>query len=177
MLIIGLTGSISTGKSTVASLLLSSAWSPFIFHIDADQIARQVVEPGKPAFREIVDYFGPDILKQQDGTIDREKLGGLIFGDAGKRRKLNGFTHGRILREMVRLTLVALLCGNRVCLWDVPLLIEGGMQKWLPVTIVVFWWVVWKAGKLGFKLTRYLTRFLYSTAPIISPILDESNEC
>lgn len=92
MILVGLTGGIASGKSTVSSIL-KNEFNCIV--IDADLIARQVVEPGKNAYSLIVQEFGPGIL-QDDGGIDRGKLGEIIFSDAVKRRKLNAITHPAI---------------------------------------------------------------------------------
>ncbi|KAI9024185.1 dephospho-CoA kinase-domain-containing protein [Hyaloraphidium curvatum] len=136
MLLLGLTGGIATGKSSVALAAMRSAVSPYLEHVDADEIARDVTEPGQPSFCKIVAHFGRGILLPSGG-IDRDKLGAAIFADPGQRRVLNAATHPFVIREMVRRTLWAMLTGRRACLWDVPLLIEGNMDRWLPVVIVV----------------------------------------
>jgi dephospho-CoA kinase len=113
MLLVGLTGGIATGKSTVTSYLQQQRNLPVI---DADLIARQVVEPGRPAYRELVETFGPSILVQERHDIDqsnslpvpppppldRARLGQLVFADAEQRRRLNQITHPRIRWEILR---------------------------------------------------------------------------
>ncbi|MGB3932470.1 MAG: dephospho-CoA kinase, partial [bacterium] len=95
MRVIGLTGGIATGKSTV-SRMLAEKGLPIV---DADLIAREVVEPGKPAYREIVQTFGGEIL-QADGTLNRKLLGKLVFGDPARLQTLNQITHPRIREEI-----------------------------------------------------------------------------
>lgn len=95
-LVIGLTGSIGTGKSTVAKMFKQLG----IPVIDADEIARLVVEPGKEAYEKIVETFGEDIL-QKDRTLDRKKLGAIVFNDEEKRKQLNGIVHPAIRKEML----------------------------------------------------------------------------
>ena len=80
-LLVGLTGGIATGKSTVSALFRALGCEV----IDADLLAREVVEPGEPAYRQIVEEFGPGVL-QPDGTLDRKKLGAIVFADAGRRK-------------------------------------------------------------------------------------------
>jgi len=95
MKVIGLTGGIGSGKSTVSRMLRGLGAKI----IDADQIAREVVQKGKPALREIVETFGEDTLLE-DGTLDRKKLGSIIFSDEEERLKLNAITHPRIKEEI-----------------------------------------------------------------------------
>ena len=91
MLVVGLTGNIASGKSTVAEFLHKSG----AVIIDADLIAHQVVAPGQPACEEISTLFGEGILRP-DGTIDRERLGRLVFEDPGLRRQLEAIVHPRV---------------------------------------------------------------------------------
>lgn len=121
--IIGLTGGISTGKSTVSKILKSKD----IKVVDADEIAREVVELGEPAYLDIVDYFGEGILKESL-EIDREKLGKLIFTSLKNREKLNEITHPRIMDEIRNRTNSILETEDMVIL-DIPLLIEG-IDSW-----------------------------------------------
>ncbi|KAL5490345.1 CAB5 [Sanghuangporus weigelae] len=132
MLVVGLTGGIATGKSTVSSLLKAHT----ITVIDADVIARQVVQPGTKAHAEIVKQFGEEILLA-DGTLDRPKLGAVIFGDEGKRKQLNSIVHPAVRMEMVRQVFWSWMKGKRYCVIDVPLLIETGLYQWVGLTVVV----------------------------------------
>lgn len=93
--IIGLTGGIASGKSTVSNILKSKGYKI----IDADIIAREVVEIGKPAYKEIVEYFGKTILNK-DYTIDRKKLGSIVFTDNKLLKKLNNITHPYIFKHI-----------------------------------------------------------------------------
>ncbi|MBU5294079.1 dephospho-CoA kinase [Anaerosalibacter bizertensis] len=116
--IIGLTGGIATGKSTVTNFLIEKGYKV----IDADNIARKVVEVGYPAYKQIVKEFGVEILNK-DLTIDRAKLGSIVFNDEGKRKKLNSIVHPRVFQEISNLILS--YCENqRIVFLDVPLLIE-----------------------------------------------------
>lgn len=130
---VGLTGGIATGKSTV-STLLKSANIPVV---DADVLAREVVEPGTAALRAIVREFGQDIL-QPDGTLDRPKLGGIIFSDEAKRRKLNAIVHPAVRKGMVRAVLRHWWNGEKVCVVDVPLLIESKLYPYVGRIVVVY---------------------------------------
>ncbi|KAJ7499658.1 dephospho-CoA kinase-domain-containing protein [Mycena latifolia] len=133
MLVVGLTGGIATGKSAVSNLLKGR----HIPVVDADILARQVVEPGTPALAKIAAFFGPEIL-QSDGTLDRKKLGSVIFNDEVKRRKLNSIVHPAVRRAMLRGVLGHWLRGSKYCIVDVPLLIEGGLWKWVGKVVVVY---------------------------------------
>jgi dephospho-CoA kinase len=131
---IGLTGGIASGKSTVSQMLRElGGWI-----IDADQIARKVVEPGRPAWREIVDHFGDRVLLP-DQTIDRGLLGAIVFHDEKERRVLNRIVHPHVREEMIRETeQVRLHHPQGIIIWDVPLLIEGGLYHQVEKVIVVY---------------------------------------
>ncbi|MGB4314020.1 MAG: dephospho-CoA kinase, partial [bacterium] len=132
MRVIGLTGGIATGKSTV-SRMLAEKGLPIV---DADLIAREVVEPGKPAYREIVQTFGGEIL-QADGTLNRKLLGKLVFGDPARLQTLNQITHPRI-REEIEGRLQALRDkGTELAVLDAPLLIEANLQPLVDEVWVV----------------------------------------
>ena len=132
MRVIGLTGGIATGKSTV-SRMLAEKGLPIV---DADLIAREVVEPGKPAYREIVQTFGGEIL-QADGTLNRKLLGKLVFGDPARLQTLNQITHPRI-REEIEGRLQALRDkGIKLAVLDAPLLIEANLQPLVDEVWVV----------------------------------------
>jgi dephospho-CoA kinase len=117
--VIGLTGGIAVGKSTVSELLQKNGCKI----IDADKIAKQVVEPGKSAYKKIVAAFGDEIL-QEDMTINREKLGSIIFSDAEKRKQLNAATHPAITWEILCQTWK--LRKEPLVVLDAPLLFETG---------------------------------------------------
>src|SRR5689334_5691202 len=91
MLKVGLTGGIATGKSYVLGVLGGLGCEV----LDADLTAREVVQPGRPAFEEIVAYFGREVLGP-DGGLDRAKLGAIVFADAGQREKLNSIVHPKV---------------------------------------------------------------------------------
>ena len=95
--VLGLTGGIATGKSTVSKMLSQKG----AYLIDFDLLARQVVEPGKPAYQEIVGYFGQQVLAK-DKTLDRKAMSDIVFSDMEKRKKLESFTHPRIYEEFFR---------------------------------------------------------------------------
>lgn len=133
---VGLTGGIATGKSTVSTLLKSHN----IPIVDADLLARQVVQPGTPALARIVQVFGQDIL-QADGYLNRPRLGSIVFNDEKKRKVLNGIVHPAVRKAMLWEVVRYWWRGERVCVLDVPLLIEGGLWKLVGMVIVVYWCV------------------------------------
>jgi dephospho-CoA kinase len=118
MLMVGLTGGIGSGKSTVAALLAARG----AVVIDADVIAREVVEPGMPALEKLVERFGPEIL-QPDGSLDRPKLAALAFVDDETRKELEAITHPAI--GALFLQRVAEAPEGSVVVHDVPLLVES----------------------------------------------------
>lgn len=117
MFLIGLTGGIGSGKSTVAELL--AAHGAVI--VDADRIAREVVEPGSPTLAKLVERFGPEIL-QADGSLDRPALARIAFATEEARKDLEGITHPAIGEEFLRR--VAAAPADAVVVHDVPLLAE-----------------------------------------------------
>lgn len=133
MFVLGLTGCIATGKSTVSRYLASKG----IALVDADLGARQVVEIGSPGLQAIADYFGSDVLLE-DGSLDRKKLGSLIFSDSEKRVALDGLLDGYIrqwLRDQIdfhRQNDVDLL------VLDIPLLFEAGYEPLCDAIMVVY---------------------------------------
>lgn len=133
MKILGLTGNIASGKSTVARMLERMGARI----IDADLIAREVVEPEKPAWVDLVRKFGPGILSP-DGSIDRRRLGEIVFGDESKRRLLMDITHPRI-KETVRERIAEYKKENvPVVVIEAALIVEkGGLREFLDGLIVV----------------------------------------
>lgn len=133
MVLVGLTGGIATGKSTVAGIFKRYGATV----IDADALAREVVKPGKPAWREIVKTFGKAVINP-DRTLNRQALGTKVFGHPGKLRQLERIIHPRVAREQIRLTKEAALNDPRtIVIYDVPLLFEAGIDKRVDATIVV----------------------------------------
>ncbi|ODM21258.1 hypothetical protein SI65_04311 [Aspergillus cristatus] len=152
MLIIGLTGSIATGKSTVSSLLSSPPYSLPI--IDADTLARRVVEPGTAGYKAIVEYFGPttpDLLlpdkndnnngESKGGPLNRPALGRRVFGDSPEQRRdrgvLNGIVHPAVRWEIYKALLANYLTGKWAVVLDVPLLFESGLDLLCGTVVVV----------------------------------------
>lgn len=133
MRIIGLTGGIASGKSTVAKIL--AAYGAMV--IDADQLAREAVQPATAACRQIVAAFGPCILLP-DGNIDRKALGKVIFADPVARRRLEAITHPAI-RNLAEQKLAALhAAGAPVVFYMAPLLIEAGAADRVEEIWVVY---------------------------------------
>ncbi|OFG64418.1 dephospho-CoA kinase [Listeria monocytogenes] len=130
---IGLTGSVATGKSTVSNMI-QQAGIPLV---DADIAARKVVEPGTEGLKEIVAYFGEEILLA-DGTLDRAKLGEIIFKDKEKREKLNEITHPRVKDYMLEARERFFRAGEELIFFDIPLLFESHLES-LVDQIVVVW--------------------------------------
>ena len=133
MLLVGLTGGVATGKSTVAKMFKQCG----AIVIDADELARDVVKPGKAAWREIANTFGKTVLTP-DRTINRQALGTIVFGNRAKLRRLEQIIHPRVEREQARLTRQAARKDpNAVVIYDVPLLFEAGVDKRVDTIIVV----------------------------------------
>ncbi|WP_301108480.1 dephospho-CoA kinase [Sporosarcina sp.] len=131
-MIIGLTGSIASGKSTVANMLREKGY-PIV---DADVIAREVVEPGSPLLNEIQNVFGDEVI-QEDGSLNREKLGSVVFSDETKRRQLNELMHPAIRGEMVRQKEQYVEQGFKTVIMDIPLLFESKLQSYVEKILVV----------------------------------------
>jgi dephospho-CoA kinase len=129
--LIGLTGGIASGKSTVARRLVEHG----AVHIDADDLARRVVEPGTPALAKIVETFGPEVLRH-DGSLDRQKVGDLVFGDDAARAKLNAIVHPAV-RELSSKLIAKAERENpdAVVVYDVPLLVEASVDH--PFDLIV----------------------------------------
>ncbi|HVE74316.1 MAG TPA: dephospho-CoA kinase [Mycobacteriales bacterium] len=132
MLIVGLTGGIGSGKSTVSRLLASYG----AVVIDADVVAREVVRPGSPGLAAVVEAFGPEVLLP-DGSLDRAALGSRVFADPEALARLNGLTHPLVRARMSELTEQARVAGASVVVHDVPLLVESGLAPSYDVVVVV----------------------------------------
>lgn len=121
MYIIGLTGGIASGKSTVAAMLAERG----AVIVNADEVGWEVYRPGGPAYREVIEAFGPHILAA-DGSIDRQKLGAIVFADPQARQRLNAITHPR-MKVLMRERLAALAAkGTKVAVLEAALLLEAG---------------------------------------------------
>ena len=134
MLNVGLTGGIASGKSTVARMLVEKG----AVLIDFDELTREVEEPDKPAWWEIVRHFGEAVLLP-DRRIDRGKLGEIVFADPVKRRLLNDIVHPAVFDEWrKRLTEIERRQPDAVVLSDIPLLIEAGLEKMVDVVLLIY---------------------------------------
>lgn len=134
MLLVGLTGGIATGKSLVSEILRGLG----AYIIDADEIAREVVEPEKPAWLEIVEFFGKDIINK-DKTINRKRLGEIVFNDPVKKRKLEEIVHPRVIEEENRMVEeYKKIKPDGIVIIDAALLIEAGSHKRVDKLIVVY---------------------------------------
>lgn len=131
--IIGLTGGIASGKSTVSKMLKAKGFTI----VDADIAARKVVEPGEPAYEQIIEAFGEGILLE-DLTIDRKKLGALIFADEALRMKLNSIVHPAVRAWMTREKDRAIENGEKTVFLDIPLLFESRLTYMVERTILVY---------------------------------------
>lgn len=132
MKIIGLTGGIGSGKTSVADLLRSHGLPV----IDADQLARDVVEPGQPALAELADAFGDDILAA-DGTLNRGELAARAFASEEATARLNAITHPRIMALRDELIDDARDDGEPAVIYDMPLLVEKGQHEDMDLVVVV----------------------------------------
>lgn len=132
-IVIGLTGSIATGKSTVASMFMDLG----IPVIDADRIAREVVEPGEEAYKKVVETFGEEILLE-DRSLNRPKLGRIVFSDEEKRNQLNSIVHPAIRKRMLEKRDAYLKKGERCVVLDIPLLFESKLEHFVDKIIVVY---------------------------------------
>ncbi|MBD8139002.1 dephospho-CoA kinase [Frigoribacterium sp. CFBP 13605] len=133
MFVCGLTGGIAAGKSVVARRLAERGAA----HIDADALAREVVEPGSAGLEAVVARFGSDVL-QPDGSLDRAALGTIVFADAVARRDLEGITHPAVHELSVRRMSDAVADdAGRVVVYDVPLLVESRGTDGFDVVVVV----------------------------------------
>lgn len=131
-LIIGLTGSIASGKSTISAMFAKLQ----IPVVDADKISREVVDPGKEAYEMIVQEFGEEIL-QADKMIDRKKLGSIVFTDEVKRKQLNQIVHPAVRIEMLRQRNDFIAAGEKCVVLDIPLLFESKLTHFVDKTLVV----------------------------------------
>ncbi|XP_068775547.1 dephospho-CoA kinase domain-containing protein isoform X3 [Struthio camelus] len=134
MFLVGLSGGIASGKSTVVAVLRELGCAV----IDADVIAREVVQPHFKAYQQIVHYFGTEILLE-NGEINREALGNIIFSHPEKRQLLNSITHPEIQKEMLKQILKYFVLGYRYVILDIPLLFETNrLTKFMKHTVLVY---------------------------------------
>mgnify|MGYP005840773695 FL=1 len=133
MLVIGLTGGIGSGKSTV-SKMFQGVGVPVIC---ADDLARKVVEPGSPALEEIREVFGEEVI-DREGKLDRAAMARVVFADASRRKKLEAIIHPRVKEEKDRLVEQLEQEGHLIAIVDVPLLLETGWQDSFDMIILVY---------------------------------------
>lgn len=134
MLKVGLTGGIATGKSFVLGVLHELGCEV----MDADQTAREVVEPGQPAFKEIIANFGNEIVGE-DGKLDRPKLGAIIFNNAAQREKLNSIVHPKVFEAQAGwLAEIESRNPQAIVIVDAALMIETGSYQRFDKLIVVY---------------------------------------
>ncbi len=132
-LLVGLTGGVATGKSTVSAMFRALG----CVVIDADVLAREVVEPGEPAYAAIVEAFGRTVL-QPDGRLDRKALGAIVFADPEKRKRLEAITHPEIrARFAARLAELAEQGFVGIVIFDAPVMIESGNYRNMDRLVVV----------------------------------------
>ncbi|XP_025931981.1 dephospho-CoA kinase domain-containing protein isoform X1 [Apteryx rowi] len=134
MFLVGLSGGIASGKSTVVAVFRELGCAV----IDADVIAREVVQPHFKAYQQIVQYFGTEILLES-GEINRKALGNIIFSHPEKRQLLNSITHPEIQKEMLKQILKYFVLGYRYVILDIPLLFETNrLTKFMKHTVLVY---------------------------------------
>ncbi|KAF5101833.1 hypothetical protein D0Z00_000695 [Geotrichum galactomycetum] len=136
MIILGLTGGIATGKSTVSTRLRTQH---NLTIVDADIIARMVVEPGTTAYKKIVAHFGPTTpdLLHDDGSLNRPALGRAVFGNEPERLFLNSVVHPAVRKEMLKQAIMAYIRGSDIVVLDIPLLFESKLDRFCTTTVVV----------------------------------------
>ncbi len=150
LIVIGLTGGIASGKSTVAEML--RALGAYI--IDADKLAKDAIAPGTAGFAEVVRAFGDQILSPQ-GEVDRKRLASIAFADPDKLALLNQIVHPRVVAMVQELIQAARERGEKVVVLDVPLLIEAGLTYMVDTV-----WLVWVDSHT--QIRRLLERDRYS---------------
>jgi dephospho-CoA kinase len=131
--IIGLTGGIASGKSTVANMVKEQGFPV----VDADLIAREVVRKGQPAYHLIIEQFGKSVL-EVDGNIDRGYLGSIIFNDEGKRKQLNDIVHPEVRKMMLLRAEEYIQEGAKHVFLDIPLLFESKLTHLVEKVILVY---------------------------------------
>ena len=132
MKVIGLTGGVGSGKSTVAGILRALGAEV----IDADEASHGAYEPGTPGFDAVVREFGADVVRE--GRIDRQRLGALVFADDDARRRLNAIVHPLVREWMAARTAEAIERGTEVVIQDVPLLYENGLEDLFSSIVLVY---------------------------------------
>ncbi len=144
--IVGLTGGIASGKSTVGRLFRGFG----VHVVDADLVARSIVAEGTDGFDEVVREFGGEVLGP-DGALDRKKLGALVFGDEAKRKRLEAITHPRIAHKSMAELAALAARGEIYGIYEAALLIETGSHRMMQAVVVV-------ASKPEHQLRRVVSR-------------------
>ena len=129
---VGLTGGIGSGKSTVARMLADEGFPV----VDADQIAREIMEPGSPVLAEVADVFGADLI-DNTGALNRAELARRAFASTEQTAKLNAITHPAIRAESNRRFAAAEAAAERAVIYDMPLLVDLGLDEEMDLTVVV----------------------------------------
>ncbi|WP_206458034.1 dephospho-CoA kinase [Anaerovorax sp. IOR16] len=163
MKVIGLTGGIGSGKSTVSRYLREKG----IVVLDADEIAREIVLPGSDTLNELTDFFGKEILLE-DGSLNRKKLGSIVFSDSVKKLKLDRIMHGKIIEQIQKSLQKEREQGVPYVMIDAPLLLETGMDK-----IVDQVWLVEMKDEL--RIDRVMKRDKLSEEEVKARILQQMN--
>lgn len=132
MIRVGLTGGIGSGKSTVARMLAAQGFTV----VDADQIAREIMEPGSPVLAEVAREFGEELLLA-DGSLDRAELARRAFASEDATQRLNAITHPAIRAESARRLDSAEARGEAAAVYDMPLLVDLGLHESMDLTVVV----------------------------------------
>jgi dephospho-CoA kinase len=132
-MIIGLTGGIASGKSTVANMMKELSLPV----VDADLIAREVVGIGQPAYQKIIDTFGEEVLSS-DGNLDRAYLGSIVFNNEVKRKQLNEIVHPEVRKMMLQQAEQYIKSGKKTVVLDIPLLFESKLTYLVEKTILVY---------------------------------------
>lgn len=130
---VGLTGGIACGKSTVAQILVQKG----ALLLDADQLAREAVKPGEPAWKEITAWLGEGVL-MRDGILDRRKIANLVFNNEPALQRLNQIVHPRVMELFqVRSRELGERYPGKIQIWDIPLLFEAGYRDYVDFIVVV----------------------------------------
>ncbi|WP_286205122.1 dephospho-CoA kinase [Corynebacterium afermentans] len=129
---VGLTGGIGSGKSTVARMLGGAGFAV----VDADQVARDIMEPGSPVLEEVAAAFGADLIGD-DGVLDRGELARRAFATTEDTQRLNAITHPAIRAESERRFAAAEEAGEQAVIYDMPLLVDLGLNQDMDLTVVV----------------------------------------
>jgi dephospho-CoA kinase len=147
MLRVGLTGGLACGKSTVAKMMAERG----AHVVDADKVAHELMAPGEPVYDEVVRLFGRSIVNQADGTIDRKKLGELVFG-SGRIQELNAIVHPAVIAHQQKwMEALAAHDPHAIAVWEAALILEANVRERFDKLVVV-------TCKAEQKIDRYVHR-------------------